>query len=639
MDSDISSVILIDSDNDGGSVGICIQDSPLAKSEAVAAAAEDTKDNSIVVAEDCINLDDSDDHNGDAKSSSSSSSSSGIPSPLFKQSLAKTAATLDRPPSIIHTANNNNNNDTPIRGNNSSKVKKGLTNSKQTVYRKEENSTEDDMSCFTDMSTTSTLSKRGSSKADENDNAETAVAKKQPANKQQRKKRQWGYKNRKRNTTSATAKKSSNDDITTSTTSSIPSTAKAKKSTEEATNKHFHCYLLRSLDPSHPLKTYIGFTTHPQRRIRQHNGILKNGGARRTKRSGRPWTFVCVIHGFQDKITALQFEWAWQNVDKSKAFREAVGDDTLARKMKRRYSPKARLEELRILLKECLPFCLYSLTVYFPEREYHDIFSGILKRGKNGNPYIKDADESESAYEPLMNIEVCALENMPMAKEVAELKAKKIAKKEAAKALKQSQQKKKVPNYNKSDRLENVKALTREDDSCWSDFLESSDDENDANNEGSKCSKGNLKTIKEKNDSSSIDLCDISSSSSMDDDEKSRDTMSTSNKYEKNDDAVDDISKDLFSMSMGAPKKKRADSDECDFSTISSANDSHCSVDNDVVESYYVIGKSSSIKFSKKGIEKENHRPLPSANDSFNKKSAKATGSMSDDVVDLCDSD
>jgi predicted GIY-YIG superfamily endonuclease len=639
MDSDMSSVILIDNDNDGGSVGLCIQDSPLAKSEVIAAAAEDTKDNSI--AEDCINLDDSDDHNGDAKSSSSSSSSSGIPSPLFKQSLAKTAATLDRPPSIIHTANNNNNhnNDTPIRGNNSSKAKKGLTNSKQTVYRKEENSTEDDMSCFTDMSTTSTLSKRGSSKADENDNAEIAVAKKQPANKQQRKKRQWGYKNRKRNTTSSN--KSSNDDITTSTTSSIPSTVKAKKSTEEATNKHFHCYLLRSLDPSHPLKTYIGFTTHPQRRIRQHNGILKNGGARRTKKSGRPWTFVCVIHGFQDKITALQFEWAWQNVDKSKAFREAVGDDTLARKMKRRYSPKARLEELRILLKECLPFCLYSLTVYFPEREYHDIFSGILKRGKNGNPYKQDADESGSAYEPLMNIEVCALENMPMAKEVAELKAKKIAKKEAAKALKQSQQKKKVTtNYNSdiSDRLENAKALTQEDDSCWSDFLESSDDENDANK--SKCSKGNLKTIKEKNDSSSIDLCDISSSSSMDDDEKSRDTMSTSNKYENdddNDDAVDDISKDLFSMSMGAPRKKRADSDECDFSTISSANDSHCSVDNDVVDSY-VSGKSSSIKFSKKGIEKEN-RPLPSAYDSFYKKSVKATGSMSDDVVDLCDSD
>lgn len=23
---------------------------------------------------------------------------------------------------------------------------------------------------------------------------------------------------------------------------------------------HFHCYLLRSLDPNHPRKTYVGFT-------------------------------------------------------------------------------------------------------------------------------------------------------------------------------------------------------------------------------------------------------------------------------------------------------------------------------------------------------------------------------------------
>ena len=62
-------------------------------------------------------------------------------------------------------------------------------------------------------------------------------------------------------------------------------------------NNHFHCYLLHSLAPAHPLKTYIGFTTHPQRRIRQHNGELVRG-ARRTK-SGRPWEYVAIIDGFQ----------------------------------------------------------------------------------------------------------------------------------------------------------------------------------------------------------------------------------------------------------------------------------------------------------------------------------------------------
>jgi len=77
-----------------------------------------------------------------------------------------------------------------------------------------------------------------------------------------------------------------------------------------------------------------------------------------------------------------------------------------------------------ILWKECLPFCMYSLTVYLPEREYHAMFSGILRRGKNGNPHKKDDDESE-AYEPLLNIKVCSLENMPVAKEATALKEKK----------------------------------------------------------------------------------------------------------------------------------------------------------------------------------------------------------------------
>ena len=195
---------------------------------------------------------------------------------------------------------------------------------------------------------------------------------------------------------------------------------------------------------------------------------------------------MCVIHGFEDKITALQFEWAWQNVDKSKAFREALaGDEKLAKKMKRSLGPKARLQELRILLKECLPFCLYSLTVYFPERYYHDIFSGILSRGKNGNPYKKDDDESD-AFEPLMNIEVCSVENMPVAREAAKLKEKKKARQEAKKI--QKKQKEKTPNYESdfSDWLESVKSVV-DDDSCWSDLLydDNHDDDDSSRSESS----------------------------------------------------------------------------------------------------------------------------------------------------------
>jgi len=582
----------------------------------------------------CIYLDNSDD-NKSCSSSSSSSSSSDIPSPLFKTK----SSVVHSPPSIIHTKSVSNSNNTTAA------KKKGLSNDNQDIYKEND---EDMMSCsYTDMSTTT--------KSISNKDAllEGSQAKQQLSKPKKRQYRKRSTYTKKSSDTTNTDSSLTAASTTSSKTATISKTKKKKKKAsnntdKETTSKHFHCYLLRSINPDHPYKTYIGFTTHPQRRIRQHNGILKSGGARRTKRAGRPWTFVCVIHGFQDKITALQFEWAWQNVDKSKAFREAVGDDKLAKKMKRRYGPKARLEELRILLKECLPFCLYSLTVYFPEKEYHDIFSGILKRGKNGNPYKKDDDCNQSeAYEPLMNIEVCSLENMPMAKEVAALKEQKQAKREAAKALKQQQKKKrgngkkKVASSSKSDLLYNENA--KDDvESCWTDLIEEDyDDQEETSN--------NLDTIQER-EYSSINLCDNDSSSSImdsDEDEGSLSSESSSSNHKMSHESVDTISKDLFSLSMGdaskkkhasiprAPNKQSRDTDECDFSTISSKSaDSDCCLDD------ICIGSTSNSSTTKRQ-EKENE-PASSSSNHMSKKSSLddiATGSSSmSDVVDLCDS-
>ena len=72
----------------------------------------------------------------------------------------------------------------------------------------------------------------------------------------------------------------------------------------------YYCYLLKSNNEKFLNETYIGFTDDPIRRLRQHNGLIK-GGAKKTSKK-RPWSLVLVISNFHNKILALQFEWAWQ---------------------------------------------------------------------------------------------------------------------------------------------------------------------------------------------------------------------------------------------------------------------------------------------------------------------------------------
>ncbi len=66
--------------------------------------------------------------------------------------------------------------------------------------------------------------------------------------------------------------------------------------------------------------TYVGATVDPDRRLRQHNGIIK-GGARCTTAvaaAGRTWKHVCVIGHFPDNHAALQFEWRWKSLSRRK---------------------------------------------------------------------------------------------------------------------------------------------------------------------------------------------------------------------------------------------------------------------------------------------------------------------------------
>ena len=59
--------------------------------------------------------------------------------------------------------------------------------------------------------------------------------------------------------------------------------------------------------------TYAGVSPDPVKRLRKHNGEL-SGGAKYTQSKGPGWTHVCLVHGFQNKIQALQFEWASKHV-------------------------------------------------------------------------------------------------------------------------------------------------------------------------------------------------------------------------------------------------------------------------------------------------------------------------------------
>ena len=118
------------------------------------------------------------------------------------------------------------------------------------------------------------------------------------------------------------------------------------------------CYLLKSLSASTG-RTYIGFTVNPSRRVRQHNGEIL-GGANKTQH-WRPWEMVAFVHGFSSKVSALQFEWAWQHPTVSLKVRDALGH---LRIKKSSYSVELRMQVMGTMLA-IEPWCGENLSVHF----------------------------------------------------------------------------------------------------------------------------------------------------------------------------------------------------------------------------------------------------------------------------------
>lgn len=72
--------------------------------------------------------------------------------------------------------------------------------------------------------------------------------------------------------------------------------------------EHFN-YILFSHERKYQGSSYVGYTNHPVRRIRQHNGELV-GGAKFTTRRDASWKFLIIIGSPNfNRISALSSEW------------------------------------------------------------------------------------------------------------------------------------------------------------------------------------------------------------------------------------------------------------------------------------------------------------------------------------------
>lgn len=96
-------------------------------------------------------------------------------------------------------------------------------------------------------------------------------------------------------------------------------------------------------------RTYVGCTTDPARRLRQHNREIR-GGARATQKGAGSWQFVMYVEGFPNRSSACR----WEALVKKRArgirarsealLQIARGECPGADKGKKKYTPPKKLK-------------------------------------------------------------------------------------------------------------------------------------------------------------------------------------------------------------------------------------------------------------------------------------------------------